>query len=86
VFILKYFIANHFISLKDVHVELFPPPPKLSECDFKQWIDDYMISKDEEYEAWVKMAGAMRKGVSSSKYSCLLYFVLLFCYGVIPFP
>jgi succinate dehydrogenase flavin-adding protein (antitoxin of CptAB toxin-antitoxin module) len=65
--LLKYFVANYFISLKDVHVELFPQLSKLLGCDFKQWIDDYMTPKDEEYVSWVKKANAMRKGVSSSK-------------------
>jgi hypothetical protein len=49
-----------------VCVELFPPPPKPLGCDFKQWIDDYMTPRDEEYVAWVKKNGAMRKGASSS--------------------
>jgi selenophosphate synthetase-related protein len=47
---------------------LFPPPPKPSGCDFKQWIDDYMIPKGIEYVAWVKKNKvAMRKDVLSSK-------------------
>jgi hypothetical protein len=53
--------------LKDVHIELFPLPPKSSGCDFKQWIDGYMTLKDEEYMTWVKKVGAMRKGASSNK-------------------
>jgi hypothetical protein len=28
-------IINHFIFLKGDHIELFPPPPKPSGCDFK---------------------------------------------------
>jgi hypothetical protein len=59
---------NHFIFLKGVHVTLFPPPPKPSGCDFKQWIDDYMTPKDIEYVAWVKKNKVdMRKGAQSSK-------------------
>jgi hypothetical protein len=59
---------NRFIFVKGVHVTLFPPPPKLSGCDFKQWIDDYMTPKDIEYVAWVKKnKSVMRKGASSSK-------------------
>jgi hypothetical protein len=47
---------------------LFPPSPKLSGCDFKKWIDDYMIPKDIEYVTWVKKNKAtMSKGGSSSK-------------------
>jgi hypothetical protein len=54
--------------LKGVHVEIFPQPPKLSGCDFKLWIDDYMTSRDEEYMTWVKKNSAMRKkGASSDK-------------------
>jgi hypothetical protein len=54
--------------LKGVHAKLFPPPPKLPGCDFKQWIDDYMTPKDIEYVAWVKKnRAAMSKGRSSSK-------------------
>jgi hypothetical protein len=67
VLILKNFVANHFISLKGFHVELFSLPPKPTRCDFKQWIDDNMTPKDEEYVVWVKKAGAMRKGASSNK-------------------
>jgi hypothetical protein len=52
---------------RGAHVELFSPPPKPSGCDFKQWIDNYMIVKDKEYVAWVKKCGSMRKGASSSK-------------------
>jgi hypothetical protein len=33
--ILNSVIINHFIFLKGVHVELFPPPQKLLGCDFK---------------------------------------------------
>jgi hypothetical protein len=60
-------IIKHFIFLKGVHVELFPPPSKPSGCDFKQWIDDYMTPSDEVYMAWVKKNSDMRKGASSSK-------------------
>jgi hypothetical protein len=35
VHILNNVMINHFI-FKGVHVELFQPPPKLTECDFKQ--------------------------------------------------
>jgi hypothetical protein len=59
-------VINCFSYLKGVRVELFPPPPKPSGCDFKQWIDDYKTPCDEEYMAWVKKNGAMRKGASSS--------------------
>jgi hypothetical protein len=60
-------IINRFIFLKGVCVELFPPPPNPSGCDFKQWIDDYMTPSNETFVVWVKKNGAMRKGVSSSK-------------------
>jgi hypothetical protein len=60
-------IINRFI-FNGVRVELFPPPPKLPGCDFKQWIDDYMTPKDKEYVSWVKKnRDAMSKGESSSK-------------------
>jgi hypothetical protein len=65
--ILKIFVTNRFISLKGFPIEIFPPPPKPPGYDFKQWIDDYMTPKDEEYVAWIKKAGVMRKGASSSK-------------------
>jgi hypothetical protein len=65
--ILNNVVINHFIFLKGVHVELFPPPPKPSGCDFKQWINDYMTPSDEEYMVWVKKNSDMRKGASSSK-------------------
>jgi hypothetical protein len=78
-------VINHFIFLKGVRVDLFPPPPNPLGCDFKQWIDDYMTPTDEEYVGCVKKNGAMRKGVSSSKESYLLCFVLLFHYGVVRF-
>jgi hypothetical protein len=39
-------IINYFIFLKGVRIDLFPPPPKPSGCDFKQWIDDYMTPND----------------------------------------
>jgi hypothetical protein len=60
-------VINYFIFLKGVRIELFPPSPKLSGSDFKQWIDDYMTPYDEEYVTWVKKNSAMRKGASSSK-------------------
>jgi hypothetical protein len=60
-------VIKRFIFFKGVRIELFPPPTKLLECDFKQWIDDYMTPSDEAYVAWVKKNGAMRKAVSSSK-------------------
>jgi hypothetical protein len=54
--------------LKGVHVTLFPPPPKLPGCDFKEWIDDYITPKDIEYMTWVKKnRAAMRNGGSNSK-------------------
>jgi hypothetical protein len=54
--------------LKGVHAELFPPPPKLPGCDFKQWIDDYMTLKDIDWVSWVKKNRvSMNKGGSSSK-------------------
>jgi hypothetical protein len=66
--ILNLVVINRFIFLKGVHVMLFPPPPKLAGCDFKQWIDDYMTLNDIEYVAWVKKnRTAMGKGGSSSK-------------------
>jgi hypothetical protein len=65
--ILNNVFVNHFIFLKSVHVELFPPPPKLSECDLKQWIDDYMTTKDIKYMVWVKKNVVMSMGASSSK-------------------
>jgi hypothetical protein len=46
---------------------LFPPPLKPLGCDFKQWIDDYMTSKDIEYMVWVKKNVVMSMGASSSK-------------------
>jgi hypothetical protein len=67
VLVLNNVVIKYFISFKGVHIELFPPPPKMSRCDFKYWIDDYMNLKDEEYVAWVKKCGAMRKGASSNK-------------------
>jgi hypothetical protein len=60
-------IINHFIFLKGVHVELFPPPPKSPRCDFKQWIDDYMTPSNEAYVTWVKKNDDIRKDASSSK-------------------
>jgi hypothetical protein len=84
--ILNNVIVNRVISLKCVRVELFPLPPNLLRYDFKQWIDDYRASRDEEYVAWVKKNNAMSNVASSSKYSYLLYFVLLFHYGGVPFP
>jgi hypothetical protein len=60
-------IINCFIFLKGIHVHLFPLPPKPPGCDFKQWIDDYMTSKDIEYVAWVKKNATMSKGASSNK-------------------
>jgi hypothetical protein len=65
--ILNNVVSNHFHVFKGVHVELFPPPAKPPGCDFKMWIDDFMTPHDEEYMAWVKKNGAMRKGASSSK-------------------
>jgi hypothetical protein len=66
--ILNKVIINCFIFLKGVHVTLFPPPPKLPGCDFKEWIDDYITPKDIEYMTWVKKnRAAMRKGGSNSK-------------------
>jgi hypothetical protein len=50
-----------------VRVELFPPPPKMPLCGFKQWIYDYMTSSDESYVALLKKIVAMKKSVSSSK-------------------
>jgi hypothetical protein len=67
VHILNNVVINHFIILKGVRVELFPPTPKSTGSDFKQWIVDYKIPHDEEYVVWVKRNGAMRKGASSSK-------------------
>jgi hypothetical protein len=68
--ILNNIVINRFIFLKDVRVELFPTPPKLPGCDFKQWIDDYMTPKDIEYVTWVgTIRAAMSKSGSSSKYS-----------------
>jgi hypothetical protein len=67
VLILNNVTINLFISFKGVRIELFPPPPKLSGCDFKQWIDDYITVKDEEYVALVKKCGSMRKDASSNK-------------------
>jgi hypothetical protein len=60
-------VINHFIFSKGVQIEILPPPPKPSGCDFKQWIDNYMTPSDEAYVAWVKKSGAMRKVASSSK-------------------
>jgi hypothetical protein len=60
-------IINYFIFLKGVRIELFPPPPKPSGCDFKWWIDNYITPSDEAYVAWIKKSGAMRKGASNSK-------------------
>jgi hypothetical protein len=40
--ILNNVACNHFLAFKSVLVEVFPPPPKPTECDFKKWIDDYM--------------------------------------------
>jgi hypothetical protein len=60
-------MINYFTCLKGVRVELFPLPPKLLGCDFKQWIDDYMTPRDEENVAWIKKNSAMRKGASSIK-------------------
>jgi hypothetical protein len=61
-------VINRYIFLYGVHAKLFPPPPKLSGCDFKEWIDDYMTPKDIEYMAWVKgNKVVLRKGGSSSK-------------------
>jgi hydrogenase-4 membrane subunit HyfE len=34
--ILNNVVINLFMSFKGVRVELFPPPPKSSGCDFKQ--------------------------------------------------
>jgi hypothetical protein len=65
--ILNNVIINHFIFLKGILIELLPPPPKSSGCDFKQWIDDYMILKDINYVAWVKKNATMSKGASSKK-------------------
>jgi hypothetical protein len=65
--ILKIFVTNRFISLKGFPIEIFPLPPKPPGYDFKQWIDDYMTPKGEEYVAWIKKAGVMRKGASSGK-------------------
>jgi hypothetical protein len=65
--ILNNVVTNHFIFLKGLCVEFFPPPPKPSRCDFKQWIDDYMTLSGEEYVVWVKKNSVMRKGVSISK-------------------
>jgi hypothetical protein len=75
ILILNNVIVNLFISFKGVRVELFSPPPKPLGCDFKQWIDDYMIVKDKEYVAWVKKCSDMRKGVSraSSHIYCTLF-------------
>jgi hypothetical protein len=74
--ILNIVIINRFIFLKGVRVTLFPPPPKPPQCDFKQWIDDYMTPKDIEYVMWIKKnKAAMRKGASSSKLSYVLYLV-----------
>jgi hypothetical protein len=54
--------------VKDVRIELFPPPLKLPGCDVMLWIDDYMTPKDIEWVVWVKKnKAAMSKGVSSSK-------------------
>jgi hypothetical protein len=58
-------IINRYIFLYGVRAELFPPPPKSSGCDFKEWIDDYMTLK---YMVWVKRnEAALRKHRSSSK-------------------
>jgi hypothetical protein len=77
--ILNLVVINHFIFLKGVHITLFPPSPKPSGCNFKRWIDDYMTPNDIEYVAWVKKNRAtMSKGGSSSKYSGVLYFILVF--------
>jgi hypothetical protein len=66
--ILNNVVINHFIFLKGVHVELFPPSSKPLGCDFKQWIDDYMTSKDIEYVTWVKKNRvAISKGRSNNK-------------------
>jgi hypothetical protein len=45
-YILNIIGINHFIFWKGVRVTLLPQPPKLSGCDFKQWIDDYMAPKN----------------------------------------
>jgi hypothetical protein len=42
-------MINHFIFLNNVHVDIFPPPPKPPGYDFKQWIGDFMTTSDEEY-------------------------------------
>jgi hypothetical protein len=61
-------VINYYIFLQGAHAELFPPPSKLSGCDFKDWVDDYMTPKDIEYMTWVKRnEAAMSKGGSSSK-------------------
>jgi hypothetical protein len=66
--ILNNVVINHFIFLKGVHVELFPPSSKPLGCDFNQWIDDYMTSKDIEYVTWVKKNRvAISKGRSNNK-------------------
>jgi hypothetical protein len=65
--ILNNVISNHFLVFKGVHIELFPPPPKLPGCDFKKWIDDYMTPCDEEYVVWVKKNSVMKKGASNNK-------------------
>jgi hypothetical protein len=65
--ILNNVVINHFIFLKGIHAELFPPPPKPPGCDFKEWIDDYIILKHIEYVVWVKKNAAISKGASSSK-------------------
>jgi hypothetical protein len=66
--ILNIVVINRFIFLKGAHITLFPLPPKLSGCDFKQWINDYTTPKDIEYMKWVKKNKvAMRKGASNSK-------------------
>jgi hypothetical protein len=65
--ILNNVVSNYFVFFKGVCVELFPLLPKPPVCDFKQWIDGYMTPHNEEYVAWVKKNGAMRKGASSGK-------------------
>jgi hypothetical protein len=61
------FNVNHFIFLKGVRVELFPPPPKPPRCDFKQYIDDYMTPSDGTFMTWGKKNSAMGKDMPSSK-------------------
>jgi hypothetical protein len=61
---------------------LFPPPQKPSGCDFKQWIDNYMMLKDIEYVVLVRRTKLPWGRVCQAASSLMCSSLLLKCYFI----